>query len=81
MGNLETEAGFNLNLSELSPQGDVAADALLEMIGDVAKLAVILSELSEEEIKALSPRIGAFLSAVKALPVQEVRGWKTVGEA
>lgn len=71
---------------ELSIQGEQAADGLLMLIGDVAKLAVLLAELPEEEIQLLSKRLGIFLSTVESLPVKladpDPCNWgNTVGEA
>lgn len=56
---------------DLSLRADVAADHLLDLVGEVAKLAVMLAELSEEEITAISGRIGAFFGAIDALPVKQ----------
>jgi hypothetical protein len=70
---------------ELSPRGEEAAEALLEITGEILKLGVRLLELPAHEIELLNKRLGVFFSVIENLPVQpesdgDVIG-KTEGEA
>lgn len=72
----------SIDLSELSPQGDQAADTLMDLIGLIPQLHAMLLELPQQEITLLTTRLNCFFDLVKGLPVRmQEKTFDTIGEA
>lgn len=65
---------------ELSPRGEEAAEALLELTGELLKLGIRLLELPAHEIELLQQRLDVFFSVIENLPVQPKPSGDVIGE-
>jgi hypothetical protein len=57
-------------IGSVTPAGDTSdlGNVLLEMTGAAAKVAVLISELDEDEYRGIASRLAVFLSMVSRIP-------------
>jgi hypothetical protein len=59
-----------MELEEMHPRAQEAGDMILHLIGEVARLGILLAEIPEDQLEPVLGRYGAFIEIVDGLPIK-----------